>query len=428
MSDWRKRMRLMVAGLSSIGLAVSLTIGPIPVEAGIRPSFSLEDCSWNATHIVLVQTTADDAVFSVLESWKGDLRPGSSVTVPELKPGRGAVSISTLQHPEKFASQGMPVAMEQIPKQPVGSRMILFLKSANVTVANPRSAENGIATRWEPVPAFGGMKVSALWINGRTSFCFRQWMNPGPSALSECNQFPETSSDLAVLTSRIRRVLQMQTDLAETSAMEGNPEVRADRLGHIALSDVRPARVEALDALGKSGVVAVPEILQVIDSTVVPNDGDAAMGALVAAAGKNCEKLLHAKLQEDLIYWKAIGPTLTTNWLDQLMEPGAALFIKFHGTELLIRELDREHYVPAAKTVAELHDFWVSQSHLYDPKWGERDLSSGGTALEMLQAEAFGLAKHCEDFLKHVSAELLKPKYERPAHGVAARETPLPVK
>jgi hypothetical protein len=89
------------------------------------------------------------------------------------------------------------------------------------------------------------------------------------------------------------------------------------------------------------------------------------------------------------------------------MEPGAPLFIKFHGTELLIRELDREHYVPAAKTVAELHDFWVSQPHLYDPKWGERDLSSGGTALEMLQAESFGLARQCDDFLKHVSAELL---------------------
>src|ERR1700733_11774066 len=100
-------MRLKLAGLTSVGLAVSLTIGPIPADAGIRPSFSLEDCSWNATHIVMVETTADDAVFSVVESWKGDLLPGNSVTVPELKPDKGAVSISTLQTPEKFASQGM---------------------------------------------------------------------------------------------------------------------------------------------------------------------------------------------------------------------------------------------------------------------------------------------------------------------------------
>ncbi len=399
-------MPLKLVGLISVGLAVSLTIGPLLVDAGIRPSFSLEDCSWNSTHIVLVQTTSDDAVFSVVESWKGDLHRGNSVTIPELKPDRNAVWISTLQNPEKFAFQGTREAVEQIPKQPVGSRMILFLKSASITRANPRSAENGIATRWEPVPAFGGMKVSAIWIKGRKSFCFRQWMNPGPSALSECDQYPETSSDPAVLSARIHSVLLMQSHLAETSAMEGNPEVRADRLGHIALSDIWPARVEALDALGKSGPVALPEILQVMDSPVVPYDGDALMAAFVAAAGKDCETLLHAKLQEDLFYWEAIGPTLTSNWLDQLMEPGAPLFIKFHGTELLIRELDREHYVPAAKTVAELHDFWVSQPHLYDPKWGERDLSSGGTALEMLQAESFELTKQCDDFLKHVSAEL----------------------
>ncbi len=39
-----------------------------------------------------------------------------------------------------------------------------------------------------------------------------------------------------------------------------------------------------------------------MDSPVVPNDGDAFMGALVAAAGKNCETVVHAKLQQDLIY------------------------------------------------------------------------------------------------------------------------------
>jgi hypothetical protein len=200
------------------------------------------------------------------------------------------------------------------------------------------------------------------------------------------------------------QVLQVQQDLAETIAMKSYPEVRAHRLGRIALSDIWPARVEGLRALGKSGVVALPEIFQVMDSTVVPNDSDAVMGALVAAAGKNHEPLLHARLQEDVIYWKAIGPTLTTNWLDQLMEPGAPLFIKFHETELLIRELDREYYLPAAKTIAELRDFWVSQPRLYDPKWGERDLSRGGTALEMLQAESFGLASQCDDFLKYVSA------------------------
>jgi hypothetical protein len=72
---------------------------------------------------------------------------------------------------------------------------------------------------------------------------------------------------------------------------------------------------------------------------------------------------------------------------------------------LLIRELEQEHYAPAAQTAAELRDFWVSQPPLYDPKWGERDLRNGGTALEMIRAESFDLAKRCDDFIQHVGAE-----------------------
>ena len=396
-------MGLKQGWLPAVGLAILLTIACVPVGAGFRPSFDLDDCSWNATHIVMVQTTPDTAVFSVVESWKGDLHPGDSLAVPELKPDTGAGPISARKKPAGIGSQEMQGAREQIPSQPVGSRMILFLKDKNSgsTTISP-STGNEIATRWGPVPAFGGMKVSALWIEGRKSFCFRQWMNPGPSVLSECGQLPPASADVAVLIARIQTILQMQKHLTETIAMNDHPEVRAARLGHIALSDVWRARVEALDALGRSGAVALPEILQVMDSSPVPNDSDAMLEALVAAAGGDSGKLLHTRLQQDLIYWRAIGPTLTPNWLDQLVEPGAPLFVKFHETDLLIRELAREHYLPAARTVGELHYFWVLQPRLYDAKWGERDLSSGGSALEMSQAEAFGLAKRCDDFARRV--------------------------
>jgi hypothetical protein len=45
------------------------------------------------------------------------------------------------------------------------------------------------------------------------------------------------------------------------------------------------------------------------------------------------------------------------------------------------------------------------QPLLYDPKWGGRDLRNGGTAFEMIRAESFGLAKQCDDFVKHVAAK-----------------------
>ena len=114
--------------LSLAGFVVFLAIGAITVDAGIRPSFSLDGCSWSATHIVLVQTTPTDGAFSVVESWKGDLKPGDSLEVPELKPNKDAVPISSNQEPQGFGSEDAQRISEQIPRQPVGSRMILFLK------------------------------------------------------------------------------------------------------------------------------------------------------------------------------------------------------------------------------------------------------------------------------------------------------------
>jgi hypothetical protein len=62
--------------------------------AGTRPSFVLDYSAWKATHIVLVETTDEDGRFEVVESWKGDLKPGESITIPEMRPGPNAVPIA----------------------------------------------------------------------------------------------------------------------------------------------------------------------------------------------------------------------------------------------------------------------------------------------------------------------------------------------
>jgi hypothetical protein len=102
-------------GICALGCLVLLAIGVIPVDAGIRASFSLDQSTWNATHIVLVQTTAKDGLFSVVKSCKGDLKPGDSLEISELRPDDHAVPISN----------GQIGIGEEIPRQPVASQMIL---------------------------------------------------------------------------------------------------------------------------------------------------------------------------------------------------------------------------------------------------------------------------------------------------------------
>ena len=179
-------MRLNVACISLTECVIFLAIGLIPLEAGIRPSFDLDQCSWNATHIVLVQTTVNEVVVSVVESWKGDLKPGDSIEIPELKPNENAVPLSSHPKPAGFDLPDKSGISEQIPRQPIGSRMTLFLKKQE-------GSDAGTRMKWEPASR-GGMKVSILWIDGGKAFCFQQRMNPGPSELSPCLRWPVRSS------------------------------------------------------------------------------------------------------------------------------------------------------------------------------------------------------------------------------------------
>lgn len=44
----------MIRSLRAVVPFVVCTLGPQPLFALIRPSFSLDDCGWRATHIVVV--------------------------------------------------------------------------------------------------------------------------------------------------------------------------------------------------------------------------------------------------------------------------------------------------------------------------------------------------------------------------------------
>lgn len=65
-------------------LLVLLAALLIPAFGSFQPSFDLDYCSWNATHIVLAEVTQQDGDFKVIESWKGNLNAGDHVSVSQL--------------------------------------------------------------------------------------------------------------------------------------------------------------------------------------------------------------------------------------------------------------------------------------------------------------------------------------------------------
>ena len=101
---------------------------------------SIEVCDWPSLlscfalkrtrqrYIVLVEVTLIPGTFRVVEPWKGDLKLGNLVTVPELQPPPGATEI--VAYPKEFTDILKGGQNEQIPAQRVGSQMVLFLKKA----------------------------------------------------------------------------------------------------------------------------------------------------------------------------------------------------------------------------------------------------------------------------------------------------------
>jgi|HubBroStandDraft_5_1064220.scaffolds.fasta_scaffold540831_2 hypothetical protein len=88
-------------------------------SAAIRPSFSLEDCAWPATDIVIAaQGHAPGDALTVIETWRGDLKPGDAIEIAELPVAPIPVSTEfdfDKKLPVKFVS-GSPPARDTVIK------------------------------------------------------------------------------------------------------------------------------------------------------------------------------------------------------------------------------------------------------------------------------------------------------------------------
>jgi len=73
---------------------------------------------------------------------------------------------------------------EQIPRQPVGSRLVLFLKREKGSEASPSPANVESGEKWRSANFWNEMKTSVVWIDGGYVYGFQQVMNPGSSVLT----------------------------------------------------------------------------------------------------------------------------------------------------------------------------------------------------------------------------------------------------
>ena len=347
---------ILRACLTLILLAVCLR----PVFPGIRPSFGLDYSAWHATNVVLVEVSPEDGVFAVVESWKGELQPNERITVPELTPFPGAVQVSLYPRRTDFYAPDVSGISEQIPRQPVGSRMVLFLIRGESSEASPTPSDTKSGEKWRPADLFDEMKASVVWINGGQLYCFQQLENPGPSILETMDTSLQKMKDHVKEINRIQQGLLMVVSI-------GNSGARAEGLKPYVRSEVYESRQLALYELGKCGPSAVSTIRGMLDDPAFADEAAELIKAFVEAGGEAVGEELNSRLQKDLAFWQATAPSLSQGWWNQDAMPHAPLREKYNQTFQLILGLGRTHYLPASVTAKQLGDLWRSFPQLNDP-------------------------------------------------------------
>ena len=357
----------------SVSLRVSLSAILLagflhPTLAAIGPSFSLDYCSWHATDVVLVEVTPKPGVFGVVESWKGDLERGSPVAVPELQPLTGAMEISF--YPKRLGEIGPSGLNEQIPAQPVGSQMVLFL----------RKGADGLREQWRPADLFNEIKTSVIWIDSGHLYRFQQVINPGPTILVPWELSLDKMKD------RVTEIGRIQLELVKVIVIE-DAAARAEGLKAYVRTDVFEAQRLALNELGKCGPKALTTLRQMLADPVFADEGAELVKAFAEAGGESVGEELNRRLQDQLKFWQAAAPTLSEGWWNQdINNPHAPLRERYMQTWELVLALEHVHYRPALITAEQLGNLWRSLPQLNDPSGLNRMVTECDNLVDQLRA------------------------------------------
>jgi hypothetical protein len=299
-------------------------------SAGIRPSFYLESCTWNATDIVIVTPSGTLTQFKVVEIIKGDLHAGRVLELPGLASSKGGSKrLAELDgdyqsHPFEPGHE-----FEDAPPARQGDRLIVFLRRPGALPEyNPRPDLPVDADGWQPAQLWGGFLTSAVWIQGGKLYAYSQTMNPGPTHLVGYKDREE------VVRSQIAAVLKLRAAMdraaATSDAVERSRQlVTLVRSGNV-LGGIF-ARLSGLSKLAAGGGAEANALLALLSDESLLGWHQDIIRALV---GKPmADSRFGGFLNQETEYWSKVCNSLKSGWWNDIGDPA--------------NELWRDHYTRA---------------------------------------------------------------------------------
>jgi hypothetical protein len=228
-----------------------------------------------------------DGIFTVLETLKGDLKPGETIKIPEMAEFKSAEA--RVVSDSWFARQ-----KSKTKKYLTGDKLILFLRDSKKPQPwsdedsdEPESRPKTTASRWQAANTMGEeIKYSVVWIEKDQLYCFIQVMNPGESVLTNLGMTAEK------LKQEVTEVMSVQNGLGVAIAIQDS-ERKSLSLEPFLHSSIYLAQERAFTELIECGKAALPVLRKVLhDESLAWIHADA-IDALEAVGGKKRRSRTH---------------------------------------------------------------------------------------------------------------------------------------
>ncbi len=312
------------------------------VSAARRPSFYLDYSAWKATHIVVAtEGAAIDGKLEVIESWKGDLTPGSQITVPAL----AAFADQDKRRVDWHHLRDLP---EPFVRSVTADKMVLFL----IRVIDPSPVVHSAATPglWQPASQFGDFGTSIAWIERGEAYMYVQTVNPGPSRIIH---------DGTAITMRIRTTCLTQLQSELTIAIRENDPIRTVQVFRTCRHyDFFAGATESIRAMGNMGERSLGICALLHDITTAPWHSDI-ISAMVKAGGQAVSSDLIGVMEEELSFWSEQTPSLKDGWWNDDPD-GQRQTRRLHYERLLqtLRSLAVLTEAPDRGVIVKTRDLW----------------------------------------------------------------------
>lgn len=330
----------------------------LPASAAELPSFNLPDCAWHATHVVVgTEGEQIDGRCTVIESWKGNLKSGATVFIPELASFKPE-STHTI---DSWFTRQVPSSSRYV----TGKRMVLFLKRAD-----------GASGKWQPANRENDMKVSVVWVEQGNTYAFVQVQNPGPSILVPLGRVYDPIGSEEETKTLASDMIRTQAALARAAAIE-NPIQRAQALRPFVDFPHVFAWHEAFAELSKCGKAALPVLTAMLrDNRLLPKHGHV-IKALGKAGGTTVGAELTRLVETETRFWKQTAPKLRQGWWNGTgLQRSRTEALQDRYSKLLqaLYALQDIRYRGCKGAVIRLRDFWRSLPQL-ESKTGLNQIS-----------------------------------------------------